>query len=1125
VQHAHQKGVIHRDLKPSNILVTLHDGVPVPKIIDFGIAKATGGAQLTDKTLFTQFHAFIGTPAYTSPEQIEMSGLDVDTRSDIYSLGVLLYELLAGRQPFDSAALIKSGLEAMRRTIREIDPPRSSHRLTTLTDEERTTVAQQRSTDAGKLSLLLRGDLDLIVMHCLEKSRTRRYETANGLLMDIRRYLASEPVVARPPSQTYCLQKFVRRHKLAVVAAAAVAASLVAGLVASSVLLVRERTAHAHAIVAEQAESRLRQQAEAAREFETKRSSRTALDLAGQLLEKGQTADALAYLVYAAQKDPGNALIAPRLVSVLAAQNFLLPLGAPWQYGSRVLALRYTRDGHSILIGTEDGAFRVIDAVSGDVRREIHLGKYVKRNGWVFARNTDAVFAVRFVDNTLAVFDVESGRPRWPAIRLDAKVLSGEYRDPFVWDSGAVNLSPDGRWLRADNLHEFWLWDAVSGKLKLERTSPYNQWEDFSPDGTRLVQVSMNVAQIWSLPDGKPFLAPIPIQRERSDPDAGMIPRFSNDGRLLAFCDPWSSTQVFDAATGTRLRSFTPPGSRVLPGAIEFLPDGRLFTAGIHDSELWDVNSGRFMSVQTVWRDTFRANLPSADGKFVLTTSSDGVARLWRTATGQLAATPLSLHQEVDVSAALSPDGTQLVIGTGHGAIRRLRVGRGAARPLTLRGLFPLQEHFAARFLGTTPARLLVATADRTIAIDVASGREVAGGFAYPKAASAPLDIEPGPGLKFIVVNHGNGAWEAWQMKGHEVDRVIRLPAGGDLGVCCFSPLGDQAAYLDTQRRELGVWDLRSGMLAGPIFPWERRISLEWAIEISPDGRRLAAGHDDGVVAIWDIATGRLSTTLKDTSRAATSSVHFSPDGRRVLSSNAWEETRLWDAATGEPVSPVLATIDADATVFSADGRWFATAGARAVNLWDARTVTPVGVRIATSVPTEHWGGQSFCFSPDGKRFATIDQEQNMRVWDVPSGQPILESRRHAAADLYGVGFSADGRFVRTDSYDGTTRVWSVPPALPEGQATPEWLLELATVCTGKSIDRTGQSVDEEVDAKIDDIRRQLAVLPDDAPYVDWGRWFLNDRADRSIAPGFTITPAEADKLAADMAASGSPNH
>jgi serine/threonine protein kinase/tetratricopeptide (TPR) repeat protein len=233
VQHAHQKGVIHRDLKPSNILVTHHDGVPVPKVIDFGIAKATM-SQLTEKTLFTQFHAFIGTPAYTSPEQMEMSGLDVDTRSDIYSLGVLLYELLTGRPPFDANELVKSGLEAMRRTIREIDPPRPSHRLTTLGKDARDTVARQRRTESAKLSTLVGGDLDWVVMRCLEKDRTRRYETATGLALDIERHLENEPVRARPPSTAYVLKKLIRRHKFAFIAGGTIAVAVVLGLIGTT---------------------------------------------------------------------------------------------------------------------------------------------------------------------------------------------------------------------------------------------------------------------------------------------------------------------------------------------------------------------------------------------------------------------------------------------------------------------------------------------------------------------------------------------------------------------------------------------------------------------------------------------------------------------------------------------------------------------------------------------------------------------------------------------------------------------------------------------------------------------------------------------------------------------------
>jgi serine/threonine protein kinase len=254
VQHAHQKGIIHRDLKPSNILVTLHDGVPVPKVIDFGIAKATEG-RLTDATVYTQLHQFIGTPAYMSPEQAEMSGLDIDTRSDIYSLGVLLYELLTGRTPFDAKELAQAGLDEIRRRIREVEPPRPSTRLSTLLvgDDVRSLKPNDPQTEEVRASIRrllqeLKGDLDWIVMKCLEKDRARRYDTANGLAADLKRHLNNEPVTARPPSAAYRFQKAFRRNKLAFAAGAAVVLALLLGVLGTTLALLRTRAAEALAI-------------------------------------------------------------------------------------------------------------------------------------------------------------------------------------------------------------------------------------------------------------------------------------------------------------------------------------------------------------------------------------------------------------------------------------------------------------------------------------------------------------------------------------------------------------------------------------------------------------------------------------------------------------------------------------------------------------------------------------------------------------------------------------------------------------------------------------------------------------------------------------------------------------
>ena len=236
LQHAHQKGIIHRDLKPSNIMVTLNDNQPVPKVIDFGVSKAIS-QQLTEKTLFTRYGQMVGTPVYMSPEQAQMSGLDVDTRSDVYSLGILLYELLTGTTPLNAKQLRSTAYAEIQRLIVEQEAPKPSTRLSTLNDQQ-AKVAINRSTDSSKLRQFVSGDLDWIVMKAIDKERGRRYESASRLAEDIERFLGDETIQARPPSALYNLQKFARRNRGKVIAASLLLATLVLGLIGTSIGLV-----------------------------------------------------------------------------------------------------------------------------------------------------------------------------------------------------------------------------------------------------------------------------------------------------------------------------------------------------------------------------------------------------------------------------------------------------------------------------------------------------------------------------------------------------------------------------------------------------------------------------------------------------------------------------------------------------------------------------------------------------------------------------------------------------------------------------------------------------------------------------------------------------------------------
>lgn len=1098
VQHAHQKGIIHRDIKPSNILICLYDGTPVPKVIDFGLAKAMNHA-LTEQTIYTGHGVMVGTPLYMSPEQAESNNLDIDTRTDVYSLGVVLYELLTGTTPLERQQLQRAAFHEVLRLIKDVEPPRPSLRLSG--SDSLPTIAAQRNIDPKKLRRSLTGELDWIVMKTLEKERSRRYETANGLARDIERFLNEEAVEACPPSTSYRMRKFVKKYRVKVAAVMAVVLTLVAGIIGTTWGLVRATIAERAATASEekavdskkkaiealqlvtqerdakemalQAESTQRHAAEHATtreiaqrmalETQLKEASRSDHAIAQDHLEQGRWPEALAYLGRSLRYDDTN---------VNARDSLWLAL------------LLGKRDAPALPLRT----FPVAYVVSGNGER-------------VLASHPDGS----------QVCDAKSGTPVGPRLTAkpfnallsnDGTTLVGESQDgeQRIWNTATGQLlgmplaikqrlntcafSPDGNTfvtVDADNsdIGIARIWNAATG---CEIGNGLRHHDGvvlscaYSVDGTKLVTTTAHSAFVWEASTGELLNKPI------SDRSYLWSAAFAPDGDRIVTTNLSNTSQMWTYTTGERWGG--PMTSGPIPGGVlraHISPDGaRIATASAdRTAKVWDVTSQTTVGNTMLHDNTVLDATFSRDGRILVTASLDGTAKLWNAFDGS----PLSssFRMASAVQGAIIADNLETVVTRSYTDVMTWSTCTNQPIGIPL----PHKASIAVASFSPDGKRVVTGGADGTVQIwDSRSGDRLYPALEHFGSEVEAITFAP-TGHRFAIVSkdHLVRVWDS------STGALIGRPLVHNGNVLSIA-FRDSQLTLVTACSDgmLRIWDVSKGTLIGS--PWEPAfltnagadLSFETRVQLSPNGTLIMVVKDEDpsfkignhTVAIWDIDSRRqLGREIKDQHQVY--SAFFDNSGTRVVIAGDGF-MQVWDPVTGEPLSPLFtpppkaSAIDGE---FSPDGLLVTTRlNNSTAAIWNVHSGECVTSRLSHS--GDVWSPQ---FSRDGRRVVTASTEGKTafnvafsesalaRIWDTASGQRIGPPIRMKTQGQCGLKFSPDGTRLLATYHDGTARLWPAPPTTALKGPIAE---KLTSFCAGVGLDpETGTLESKSVEKRL----------------------------------------------------------